>query len=133
MLQRGELLEHATVYGYRYGVPRAPIRQALEAGQDVLLRTDIQGARYIKSILPSAVTIFVAPPSPAELERRLRSRAVDTPQQIDLRLRIAHLEMAVAAEFDYTVVNADLAHCAEEIEAILAQERGRPDREPPQL
>ena len=133
MLQRGELLENATVYGYRYGVPRAPIRQALEAGQDVLLRTDVQGARYIKSILPFAVTIFVAPPSPAELERRLRSRAVDTPQQMDLRLRIARQEMAAAAEFDYTVVNDDLARCAEETEEILAQERARPDREPPQL
>jgi len=130
MLQRGELLENATVYGHRYGVPRPPIREALAQGKDVLLRTDVQGARYIKSILPSAVTIFVASPSWKELERRLRSRAADTPEQMELRLRTAHQEMEEATGFDYQVTNDNLARCAAEIEEILARERVRPGREP---
>ena len=129
MLARGEFLENATVYGHRYGVPKPSIREGLERGQDVLLRTDVQGARYIKSILPGAVTIFVAPPSAEELERRLRSRATDTPEQMELRLRTARQEMEEAAEFDYQVVNDDLARCAAEIEEVLAQERARPGRQ----
>ena len=117
------------VYGHRYGVPRPPIREALAAGKDVLLRTDAQGARYIKSTIPAAVTIFVAPPSVEEMERRLRSRASDPPEQVELRLRTAREEMAAADEFDYRVVNDDLARCAAEIEGILDRERGRPGRQ----
>ena len=133
MLQQGELLEDAIVYGHHYGIPRPPIREALERGKDVLLRTDVQGARYIKLILPSAVTIFVAPPSPEELERRLRSRATDTPEQMELRLRTARQEMEGEAGFDYLVVNDNLARCGAEIEEILARERARLDREPPRV
>ncbi len=128
MLQEGELLENAVVYGQRYGVPRAPIREALDKGQDVLLRTDVQGARYIKSIIPSTVTVFVTSPSPEELERRLRSRAEDSPEQMELRLRTARQEMEVAAEFDHQLINDDLTRCAAELETILAQERARPGR-----
>lgn len=133
MLARGELLENATVYGHRYGVPALPIRQALARGQDVLLRTDIQGARYIKSRYPGAVTIFVAPPSWEELERRLRRRATDRPEQVELRLRTAREELAAAQEFDHTVVNDDLDRCAAEIEGIMARERARPERQPLRL
>lgn len=133
MLARGELLEHATVYGHHYGVPAAPIREALSRGQDVLLRTDIQGARYIKSQHPGAVTIFVAPPSWQELEGRLRRRATDRPEQIELRLRVAREEMAAAPEFDHTVVNDDLDRCAAEIEEIIGRERARPQRQPLRL
>ncbi|MBI2913082.1 MAG: guanylate kinase [Chloroflexi bacterium] len=129
MLQRGELLENAVVYGHHYGVPRPPIREALAAGKDVLLRTDVQGARYIKSVIPGAVTIFVAPPALEEMERRLRGRGGDAPEQVELRLRTAREEMASAGEFDYRVVNDDLSRCAAEIEAILARERSRPGRE----
>jgi len=129
MLRRGEFLENAVVYGHRYGVPRPPIREALAAGKDVLLRTDVQGARYIKSTIPAAVTIFVAPPSPEEMERRLRSRGGDSPEQVELRLRTAREEMAAAGEFDYRVVNDDLSRCAAEIEGILARERVRPGRQ----
>lgn len=130
MLQQGELLENAVVYDQRYGVPRAPIREALGEGKDVLLRTDVQGARYIKSILPAAVTVFVASPSREELERRLRSRAEDSPEQMELRLRTARAELEMAVEFDHQLVNDDLARCAAELEQILAQERARPGREP---
>ena len=129
MLERGELLENAIVYGHHYGVPKAPIREAISSGKDVLLRTDIQGARTIKAVVPGALTVFVAAPSDAELERRLRARAADSRKQMELRLRVAKEEMAVAAEFDYTVVNDNLARCADEIEEIMSRERGRPGRE----
>ncbi len=128
MLDGGELLEHAVVYGRNYGVPKAPIRAAIEAGLDVVMRTDIQGARYLKSLIPGAVTIFVTVPSAEDLERRLRARGADGPEQIDLRLRIARDEMAAAAEFDHTVINDDLERCAGEIEAIMSQERVRSGR-----
>ncbi len=129
MLAKGEFLENATVYAHRYGVPKPPIREALAAGLDVLMRTDVQGARYIKSVCPGAVTIFRRPPSWDELEWRLRSRATDTPEQLDLRLRTAREETAAADEFDHTVVNDDLNACVDEIERILAAERSRMGRE----
>ncbi len=128
MIAAGELLEHAVVYGQDKGLPKAQVRQMLEAGRDVLMRTDVQGARYIKSIVPGAVTIFIAPPSDAELERRLRSRGGDSDEQVALRLQTAREEIARAGEFDYTLVNDDLEETAEEIERIIAEERARPDR-----
>jgi len=133
MLARDEFLENATVYAHRYGVPKPPIREALAAGEDVLMRTDIQGARYIKSVCPAALTIFVLPPSWEEMEWRLRSRATDSTEQLELRLRIARDEMAAAGEFDHTVVNEDLNACVDEIEAILAAERSRKGRQPVRL
>ena len=125
----GELLEHAVVYGQDKGVPRAPIRIALKSGRDVLLRTDIQGARTIKRVSPSATTIFVSPPSEAELRRRVRERGADSEQQIQVREETATQEMAGASEFDYHVVNDDLEECANEIRRIMSEERSRPDRD----
>ena len=133
MVRDGELLEHAIVYGQEKGVPKAPIREALADGKDVIMRTDIQGARYIKSAVPGAVTIFVSAPSLEELERRLRDRGADSPEQMAVRLRRAAEETDAAAEFDHTVVNDDLVRCAEAIETILGQERARQDRKPVDL
>ena len=130
MLARGEFLEHATVYDQRKGVPRTPVREALAAGRDVIMRTDVQGARYIKSVCPGAVTVFVQPPSWEEMEWRLRSRGTDDDEQLALRLRVARDELAAADEFDYTVVNDDLNACVDEIEGILAAERARKGRQP---
>jgi len=130
MLARGEFMEHAIVYDQRHGVPRTPVREALAAGRDVVMRTDVQGARYIKSVCPAALTVFVAPPSWEELEWRLRSRGTDDPQQLELRLRAAREELAAAAEFDHTVVNDDLNACVDAIERILATERRRRGRQP---
>jgi guanylate kinase len=133
MLANEEFLENAVVYDQRKGVPKPPIREALAAAKDVLMRTDIQGARYIKSLCPAAVTIFLLPPSKEEMEWRLRSRGTDTVKQMKLRLRTARDEIAVADEFDHTVVNDDLHACADEIERILAAERSRKGREPVRL
>lgn len=128
MVRNGELIEHATVYGQEKGVPKAPIREALAAGKDVIMRTDIQGARHIRSIVPGTVTIFVAPPSLEELERRLRDRSADSEEQMAVRLKTASHEIDAAGEFDHIVVNDDLNRCADEIEAILERERTRDDR-----
>jgi guanylate kinase len=128
MIANGDLLEHALVYGDWKGVPLAPIREALAEGHDVLMRTDVQGARHIKGVAPGTVTIFIAPPSIEELHRRLNDRGADTDEQSAIRLKIADDEMATAGEFDHTVINDDLDACVAEIEVILETERLRPDR-----
>ena len=128
MVDERELLEHAVVYGQEKGLPKEPVREMLDSGYDVLFRTDVQGARYIKSVAPGAVTIFIAPPSDAELERRLRSRGGDSDDQVKLRLETARQEIAEAGEFDHVIVNDDLAETAAEIERIIAEERARPGR-----
>ncbi len=133
MLAQGELLENAVVYGHRYGVPRAPLREALAQGKDVVVRTDVQGASYIKSRYPEAVTIFLSPPSQEELARRLLGRGQDDPKQVALRLRMAQEELSRAGEFDYQVVNEHLEEAVEEVMAIIERERGRPGRRPPRL
>lgn len=133
MVRDGEMLEHAVVYGQLKGVPKSSVRAVLDAGQDVLLRTDIQGARTLKEMVPDAVTVFIAPPNREEMERRLRERASDSPEQIARRLETATEEMRSADEFDYTVINDDLDRAAAEIEEIVATERARPDRHPLEL
>ena len=133
MVENGDLLEHAIVYGQEKGLPKAQVREQLESGHDVLLRTDVQGARYIKSVAPGAVTIFIAPPSDAELERRLRSRGGDTDEQVRLRLETARQEVAQAGDFDHLVVNNDLEKSVAAIERIIAEERSRPSRPPIQI
>lgn len=130
MVREGEMLEHAIVYGQPKGVPISSVRRVLGEGKDVLLRTDVQGARFIKSRVPGAVTIFVSPPSREEMERRLRERHSDTEEQVALRLKTASEEMDAAGEFDHTIVNDDLERASAEIEAIIARERERPGREP---
>jgi guanylate kinase len=130
MVAEGEMLEHAVVYGQDKGVPKGPVRELLQAGRTVLLRTDIQGARFIKATVPGAVTIFIAPPSNEELEFRLRNRDTDTQAQVALRLETARREMAAAGEFDYVVVNDDLERCVAEVEEIIGSEAARPGAEP---
>ena len=131
MVDRGDMLEHALVYGDHKGVPKAPIREALSRGRDVLMRTDVQGARYIKTVVPGVITIFVTIPSIAELTRRLLERGSDSKEQADLRMRIATSEMECAGEFDYTVVNDELDRCAAEVRDILQRERQRLGRPTP--
>ncbi len=133
MAAGGELLEHALVYGHRYGVPKAPVREALASGRDVLLRTDVQGAATIKGAVPQAVTIFLAPASLSELEERLRRRATDSEDTLRLRLGVARREMDAAGHFDHVVVNAEgrLEEAADRVERIIATERQRPERTPP--
>lgn len=131
MVASGEMLEYALVYGDHKGVPKASLRKALAAGKDVLMRTDVQGARYIKSEVPGTTTIFVTVPSLAEMTKRLLERGSDSKEQAELRMRVAPSEMECAAEFDYVVVNDDLDRCAGEVAEILKRERVRPGRAVP--
>jgi guanylate kinase len=127
MLESNQFLEHAQVYGNRYGVPKAPVRQALEGGQDVILKVDTQGAATIKKLVPQAVFIFVVPPSMDELAARLRGRRTESDFDCDLRLKTAKEEMEQLPFFDYVVVSQqdklDLAVLA--IEAIVIAEKHR--------
>jgi guanylate kinase len=127
MLESNQFLEHAQVYGNRYGVPKVPVREALEGGQDVILKVDTQGAATIKKLVPQAVFIFVVPPSMDELAARLRGRRTESDFDCDLRLKLAKEEMEQLPFFDYVVVSQqdklDLAVLA--IEAIVIAEKHR--------
>lgn len=107
---RGELLEWAEIHGglQRSGTPREPVETALERGLPVLVEVDLQGARSIKAALPEAVTVFLAPPSFAELARRLKGRGTENEAQFQRRLETAREELAASGEFDVTVVNDDV-------------------------
>ena len=135
MLAAGELLENAVVYAERYGVPKAEVREALARGQDVVMRTDIQGVATIKGAVPEAVTIFLVPASIAELEERLRLRGADSEEQLRLRLATARREMDAASHFDHVVVNAEgkLEEAVAQVERIIAAEKARPERGPVQI
>ena len=105
MSQRGELLESAQVYGNWYGTPKEQVRRASSQGQDVIIKTDVQGAATIKRLVPQAVFIFIAPPSLEELEERLRQRNTEDRFDLELRLKTARAEMEQLPSFDYVVVN----------------------------
>ncbi|MEN9366734.1 MAG: hypothetical protein RL489_1092 [Pseudomonadota bacterium] len=106
MIDRGDFFEWAQVHGNRYGTSRAAIERRLQAGEDVVLEIDFQGALQIKQIFPAAVLIFILPPSWEELLQRLRRRGEDTPEVIEQRMINARHEVAQARHFDYIVVNA---------------------------
>jgi len=119
MVERGELLEHAEFVGNCYGTPKAPVLTQLEAGRHVLLDIEVQGAAQVKKAMPEAVLVFLAPPSLEELERRLRGRGTETEEKIQGRLKTAEYEMTLAGEYDYTVVNDEVARAAAEVAEIL--------------
>jgi guanylate kinase len=126
LVERGAFLEHALVFGHRYGTGRDAIERQLAAGRDVLLDIDWQGARQVRSSFPAARTIFILPPSMAELRRRLVRRRQDSDEVIDRRMRAARDEISHAAEFDYLVVNDDFDAALADLYSIVR--RGRPDR-----
>ena len=117
-----ELLESATVFDNLYGTSRKQVEQLLSEGHHVVLDIDWQGARQVRDSIPECVTIFVLPPSLAELERRLRDRRTDSEAVIKRRLRDAASDMARWDEFDYVVINDELDQAITELEAILAGE-----------
>ncbi len=119
MAERGEFLEHATVFGKRYGTARAEIERLLAQGKDILLDIDWQGARAVKRRMPEAVSIFILPPSRAALEARLRNRAQDLPEEIAARMRQAVAEMSHCREFDHVVVNDDFEQAVADLQAII--------------
>ncbi|WP_158864422.1 guanylate kinase [Leifsonia sp. AG29] len=120
MIAGGELLEHATVHNaYRYGTPRAPIEEALAAGRSVLLEIDLQGARQVRRAMPEARLIFLLPPTWEELVRRLIGRGTEDTAEQARRLETAKVELAAQDEFDYRVVNHDVAEAAREVVDLM--------------
>jgi guanylate kinase len=131
MVDNGELLEWAEVFGNLYGTPRAPVAQALAAGRDVLFDIDWQGTQQLREkARGDMASIFVLPPSIAELERRLRARALDDERVIKGRMSKAADELSHWAEYDYVVINDDIRESFDQICAILAVERLKRERQP---
>ena len=129
MVENGELLEWAQVFGHRYGTPRAPVEAALARGRDVLFDIDWQGTQQLEKASRDLVSIFVLPPSIPDLERRLRSRAQDSDDVIHARMAKAADEMSHWAEYDYVVINTDIDHAFAEVRSILAAERLKRERQ----
>jgi len=124
MASGGELLEHANVFGNRYGTPRGPVDEALEAGRDVMFDIDWQGAKQIEeSARSDLVKVFILPPSVAELETRLKSRKRDPGDVVQKRMALAMNEISHWSEYDYVVVNAVLDDAIAQVRAILTAER----------
>ena len=123
----GEMLEHADVFGNRYGTPRRPVQAALDAGQDVLFDVDWQGAQQLRAspLGHAVVQIFVLPPSIAALDTRLRERAQDSDAVIAGRMAKAKSEISHWAEYDYVLINDDISLCYSQLETIVAAERLR--------
>lgn len=116
----GELLESAEVFGNFYATSRSQVEKHLADNRDVVLEIDWQGARQVRESMPESVTIFIMPPSVAELERRLRERRTDAPDVIERRLRDARSDISHWGEFDYVIVNDDLNRAVADLEAVLA-------------
>ena len=135
MISENALLEWAQVYGNRYGVPRAQVKETLARGESVIVGTDVQGVDNIRRVEPGALTIFVAPPSPEALEARLRSRGGIEEPTIQLRLAEARLEMERADSFDYTIVNHDggLEAAIDRMVEIIELESRQTDRPTPSV
>ncbi|MDH3229364.1 MAG: guanylate kinase [Alphaproteobacteria bacterium] len=130
MANRHELLEHATVFGHLYGTPRRKVEEALAAGRDVLFDIDWQGTQQLREAArEDLVSIFILPPSTRELARRLKSRAQDSAEIVAQRMAKAADEMSHWPEYDYIVVNREIADSVAEVEAILTAERLRRERQ----
>lgn len=125
MVGAGEFLEHAEVFGNHYGSAEATVRSELERGRDLLLEIDWQGARQVRERFPSAVSIFVLPPSADALEQRLRGRGQDSDQVIASRMAEARAEMSHFGEYDYLVVNDLFDTALEELTCLVRAERLR--------
>jgi guanylate kinase len=122
----GGFLEHAVVFGKAsYGTPRAFIEERLAAGRTVIKDVDVQGARQIRTTFPAAVHVFVAPPSHADIEARLRGRGTDAEEAVRRRLAEADLELACWRDYDFLVVNGDLERAAADLAAIVRAGRLR--------
>ncbi len=131
MKAAGELLEWAEVHGNCYGTPREPVEQALAEGRDVLFDIDWQGTKQVcETMRADVATVFVLPPSAAELRSRLERRAEDSAEVITRRLRNAAVEIGHIEEYDYAVINDDFERCLNEIRAVLHAERIRRVRRP---
>ena len=127
MIQQGELLEWAKVYGHWYGVPKQQVEQALERGEDIVVKVDVQGAATIKNLFPGAVLIFLTPPSIEEQARRLQQRKSESTAELELRIKTIQEEMKYLPLFDYVVVNlqGEIDSAISQIKEIITAEKQR--------
>lgn len=125
MIEGSQLLEWAEYVGNYYGTPKPYVREQLELGNHVILEIEIQGALKVKEQHPEALLLFVAPPTAKALKERLAGRGTEQEDMIRKRLSRAALEAAYMEEYDYIVINDELAACAEEIHSIIANEASR--------
>ncbi len=127
MIENSELLEWANVYGNWYGLPKKEVKQALDEGQDTIVKVDIQGAATIKKILPQAIFIFLMPPSIEDLLKRLEQRHTESSAGLALRLKTAEEEIKQLPLFDYVVINrwGEIDQAVAEIQAIVTAEKCR--------
>lgn len=132
LIARGELLEHALVYGQYKGIPKAGVRAALLSGQDVVMRIDVQGAATIRRLVPEAVTIFLTAESEEALVERLRRRRTEDPEQLERRIETARGELRCTADFKYRIVNREcsLDETVEKVLAIIQAEKSLVDWKP---
>ena len=132
MIAAGEMLEHAEVFGNFYGSPKGPVEAAMQDGRDTLFDIDWQGGQQIRNsaLGRDVVSVFVLPPSIAELDRRLRSRGQDSDEVIAGRMAKSQAETSHWAEYDYVIVNTDIDKAFNELLTILQAERMRRDRQP---
>ncbi len=130
MIDRGEFLEHARVFDHYYGTPSAPVEAALSAGRDMLFDIDWQGTQQLKEKgRDDLVTVFILPPSTRDLERRLISRAQDSADVVARRMSKAADEMSHWAEYDYAIINKDIATSLNQLKSILTAERLKRERQ----
>lgn len=124
MTAAGDFVEWAPVFGYRYGTPKSPVKDALREGRDILFDIDWQGTQQLEAAMgEDLVSIFILPPSMAELERRLRERGTDPEDVIALRMERAAGEISHWPEYEYVLVNRDMDECLAEVRSIVAAER----------
>ncbi|HEX3324319.1 MAG TPA: guanylate kinase [Solirubrobacterales bacterium] len=121
-----DFLEFATYSGNRYGTLRSEVRRRLDEGHSVLLEIEVQGARQVRAAMRESVQVFIAPPDPASLRRRLESRGTDSLEAIDARLEVAEQELAAQDEFAHRIVNDELERAASDLEGIVRTEIGIP-------
>lgn len=129
MLKNDRLLEHNEFVGNYYGTPREPVERAVANGQDMVIEVDVNGAAQIREKMPEAVSIFIMPPSFAELKRRLSGRGTESEELIQKRLTSALGEIKRAAEYDYIVVNEDITAAADDIMSVILSSRLKTDRQ----
>jgi guanylate kinase len=125
-IEREDFLEFATYSGNRYGTLRSEVRRRLDQGASVVLEIEVQGARQVRAAMRESVQVFIAPPDPGVLRRRLESRGADSAAAIDARLEVAEQELAAQDEFAHRVVNAELERAADDLEGIVRAELGLP-------
>ena len=126
-IEQDQFLEYAEFVENSYGTPKKYVYEAMEAGQDVILDIEVQGAVLVKEKMPEVVRIYLAPPSWEELERRLRARGTDDEETIQKRLRRAKEEFKLAHTYDYFVINDTVEHAMEELDSIMTAAHCRPE------